>query len=763
MSLSFGILRAAFVAFVLLVPAAGAASGQQPEARSARVVMHNGRPVLDIDGRRMYPMFYALPDVPGGRWSWEEVPQHNIAQFCKQGVRLYQLTIFFDHLWMPDGSLDLTLARKDIRGVLDVCPEASIIFRFHVNAPKWWIAQNPDEWVAYADTDYQPEQPFAFPRLIEDDNFPVRRVSMASEKWRAEATAKLREFLTAFAATPEGNALIGMQVANGVYGEWHQWGFFYNEPDVGPAMQRAFVHWLTDKYGSDEVLQHAWNDPNVTLATAQVLGLEARKTQRGIFRDPTTERRAIDYYTAMQEIVAGNILHFAATVKETWPRPIITGTFYGYFFSAFGRQATGGHVEMERVLGSDAIDYLSGPQAYEPASREIGDPYRSRGVITSVRLNNKLWLDELDYEVGIPRYRQSDYVQRLRDAVALLRRNVAFSYTKGHGLWFFDFGPSGVDLDGKYIKHMGAQGYWDHPVLLRDIQAMRELFAANMAEPYETGADVLFVFDTRSFYHTATLHHTDPVSNTLIDYSTLNAFRSGVVFDPILLHDLDKVDLSKYSTVIFGNVFLLTPEQRVFIKENVATGGRDVIWYYAPGYTNGEELSVDFVRDVTGISVAPTSIEGRPQVELPLSDGYRYTYGLGRGPIAPLFAVDDPAAEVVGTYAQTGETAIARKALDDHTAWYVGLPSEEPTMLKTILRRTNAHHYSEQGDIVYAGGGIVVVHTEAGGRREITLLNGKNIVLDLPPEPATVLLDSETGRILMGAPEIEPSPPHPTR
>ena len=60
----------------------------------------------------MLPMFYALTDVPGGRWSWEELPQHNIAQFCKQGVRLFQLDIFFDHLWMPDGSLDLTKARK---------------------------------------------------------------------------------------------------------------------------------------------------------------------------------------------------------------------------------------------------------------------------------------------------------------------------------------------------------------------------------------------------------------------------------------------------------------------------------------------------------------------------------------------------------------------------------------------------------------------------------------------------------------------------
>jgi hypothetical protein len=756
-------VRKALLILALLLPASGVVVGQHPEPRSARVSMYNGRPVLDIDGRRMYPMFYALTDVPGGRWSWEELPQHNIAQFCRSGVRLYQLDLFFDHVWMPDGSLDLSKAKRQIRGVLDVCPEASVIFRFHVTAPKWWAEQRPDEWVAYADAEYQSEQPFGLPRIIEDDNHPVRRVSMASETWRAEATAKLREFLSAFAGTPEGNALIGMQVANGVYGEWHNWGFFYNEPDVGPAMQRAFVQWLTDTYGTDAALQRAWNDPAATLETATVLDMEARKATHGLFRDPQREQRAIDYYTCMQEIVADNIIHFAATVKENWPRPIITGTFYGYYFSAFGRQATGGHVEMERIISSPAIDYLSGPQAYEPESSAMGDPYRSRSLITSVRLNDKLWLDELDYEVGIPQYRQDGYERRLRDAVALLRRNVSFTHTKGQGLWFYDFGPSGVDLDGRYIKHKGAQGYWDHPVLLEDIAAMHTLFADRMDEPYESGADVLFVFDTRSFYHTATLHHTDPVSNTIIDYSTLNAFRSGVVFDPIHLSDLDKVDLSQYSTVLFGNVFYLSKEQRAFIKEHVARDGRDLVWYYAPGYTDGDELNVDFVRDVTGITITPTSIDGVPRIDVPLSDGYRHTYQLGRNTITPLFAVDDPAAEAVGTYAQTGEVAIARKPFDDHTAWYVALPSEEPTMLTTILRRTRAHAYSDRGDIVYAGSGIVTVHTEAGGRREITLLNGKRVVLDLPLEPATILLDSESGQILLGAPEIEPSPPRSTR
>ncbi|NBC16863.1 MAG: hypothetical protein GVY18_06045, partial [Bacteroidetes bacterium] len=385
--------------------------------RTAAVEMLNGRPVLVVDDQPMQPMLYALTDVPGGRWSWEELPQHNIAQFCERGVRLYQLDLFFDHVWLPDGTIDVTMAQKQIRGVLDVCPAASVIFRFHVTAPKWWTAQHPDEWVAYADADYQPEQPFGLPRLIEDDLYPVRRVSMASEKWRTEATEKLEVFLDRFSATPEGNALIGMQVANGVYGEWHNWGFFYHEPDVGTPMQAAFRDWLRDTYETNDALQAAWNDTTVTFATATVPGMDGRKTTHGIFRDPQQEQRTIDYYRAMQEGVADNIIHFARTVKAHWPRPIVTGTFYGYYFSMFGRQAPGGHLEMERILTSPHLDYLSGPRAYEPEAQDVGDPYRSRGLIPTVRLNDKLWLDEMDLEVKLPMYRSPRYVERLQTAV----------------------------------------------------------------------------------------------------------------------------------------------------------------------------------------------------------------------------------------------------------------------------------------------------------------------------------------------------------
>jgi hypothetical protein len=763
-----GVVCCALLQTGLLV-AAPEARGQSGQPGSAEVVVMNGRPVIQIGGEAILPIFYALTDVPGGRWSWEEVPQHNIAQFCRQGVRLFQVDLFLQHVWMEDDSFDLTKARKQLQGVREVCPDAGVVFRFHVNAPPWWRDAHPEEWVRYADRPegdgaYDPEQPFGFPRLIEDDLFAVPRVSLASRKWQDVATEKTTEFLRRLAETPEASALVGIQVANGMYGEWHDWGFFYNEPDVGQPMTEAFRAWLRSTYGTDEALRAAWNDPAATIASATLPGLEDRETTHGIFRDPAREQRTIDYFAAKHETVAESIIHFAQSVKDAWPRPLVVGTFYGYFFSTFGRQAVGGHVELQRILKSPHIDYLSGPQAYEPETFDPGDPYRSRALLESMRLNGKLWLDEVDYEVGIPRWRGPNYERILRRAVALVRRNTAFTLAKGHGLWFYDFGVAGVDLDGANDKHRGKHGYWDHDVVLEEVRAIRELFAGRMSQPYETGADVLLVYDTQSAYHAASLLGSDPVSNDLIDYVSLGAFRSGVAFDPVHLEDLPLVDLSQYAVVVFGNVHFLTAEQRAFIQEEVAADGRHLVWHYAPGYTDGVQLNAAFVSEVTGMDLRLVELESAPVVEAEQASGFPFSYRVGSGPIAPLFAVDDPAAEPLATFAATGEVAIASKAAEGHTAWFVSLPSRDPHVMRMILRRTPAHRYTrDYDDVIYAGGGVVVLHTAEGGERTVTLRNGRAVELTMPPGPATLLLDAETGALLLPTPEFTLPPPVPRR
>lgn len=737
---------------LLLLTAGGLLSVQSavPAPLSASVRMLQGRPTIHLNDQPVAPVLYALTDVPGGRWSWEELPAHNLRQFARHGVRLFQVDLFFDHCWREDGTVDLALARRQIAGVLAARPDAAVFLRFHVTAPKWWRLRHPEEGVRYADIEAREESTEGYPRIIEEDNTPVRRVSIASERWRREATEKLREFLRALAATPEGNALAGVQVANGVYGEWHNWGFFHHEPDVSEAMNRFWRSWLQARYGTDKALRAAWREPAAALATTVVPGLAERETTRGLFRDPERERRVIDYYTCVHELVADTILHFARVAKEAWPRSLITGTFYGYYFSTFNRQAAGGHLELHRVLRSPHLDYLSGPQAYEPEALKPGDPYRSRALLTSIRLHGKLWLDEMDAEPTIPLPQAANHDQVLRNGVATLRRNVLFSATKGMGLWYYDFGVSGFDLDNYRHNQRGSRGTWDHAVLLREVQALRELVEARLARPYVSDADVLFVYDTHSFTGTASLRREDPFSTVMIDHLTLAAFRSGVVFDPVHVADLGRVDLARYRAIVFGNVYQLTEVQRRDIRERVAAAGRTLVWYYAPGYSDGASLDPARIGALTGLRVEPISVTGAPAVEFtpPGAEGVRYT--TGKATVTPLFAVDDPAAEILGRYAGTGRGAIARRAFPTHTAWYVAVPHTGVEPLRHILQTAGAHRYVEPPAFAYAGGGLLVVHTHRpdGGAQEVRLRSGRTGRFELPAGYHTLVLDPATGEPL---------------
>lgn len=700
-------------------------------------------------------MIYALTDVPGGRWSWEELPQHNLKVFAEYGFRLFQLDLFLEHLWLVDDRFDLTLAKKQIQGVLEVCPEAAVILRFHVNPPKWWIQAHPEECVQYFNAEAVPDIDYGLQRILEDDNRRPVRQSLASHKWRESAAEKVKQFCEAFSREPEGAALAGLQVAAGTYGEWHYWGFQTVEADASEPMRRCFQEWLCKKYGTESALRTAWNEPKMTFEQVSVPTVRERETTAGIFRDPTREQKVIDYYQCQHQVVADAILHFCKVIKTSWPRPIITGTFYGYFFSVFGRQAAGGHLQLQRVLESECVDYLCGPQAYYPETEEY---YRSRALVESVRLHGKLWLDEMDQQ---PYLSQPDspldfgknphYQRQLQKSAANLRRNILFSLSKGAGLWFYDFGVAGVSFNADIPKviHRGSQGWWDEPNLMRNIQQIKELVTRRLFRPFQSDADVLFVCDTDSFYYTASLKEQDPVSHTLINWVSLALFKSSVVYDEIHLDDLELVDLSQYKVIVFGNTFFIRDAVRKMIREKVLQEGRHVVWFYAPGFSNGEKLSPDFISEVTGLKVKPTRLTQTPEISFESGRG-EVRYKTGEKPFSPIFTVAESGGEVFGRYLETGEPAIVRQSLTDSVAWYVGLPPEAPEILEEIIQQSGVHIYSTSGDLIYAGGGLLVVYTRTGGRRVITLKNQCEVVLDLPEGPATVILDAESGVLLGG-------------
>ena len=700
------------------------------------VRQYNNRPTIFINDQPVSPQFYSLTHAYGGRWSWEEVPSRNLKNFYNIGYRLFQVDLYFQDIWFKDKTeLQMEKALHQIRGVLDVCPGAAIVMRIHVNAPYWWNEDNRQECTEYADAPVDIRS-YGPPNDVEngDIDHPLR-ASLASFKWRTEASEKLVEFCQRLSATEEGNAIIGLHVSCGVFGEWHYWGFPDHDPDIGIAMTNYFRDWLRKKYNSDASLQNAWKDKNATFNTLHVPGKRERDTTRdGVFRDPQTERKVIDYYECQQYVVAEDVLHFCKLVKKSWPRPLIVGVFYNYFFMTFSRQAVGGHLQNEMILNSPDIDYLSAPQSYWGPARKIGGSGQSRGLVESAMLHKKLWLDEMDQNSykGGP---NATFATTKEQDIAIIRRNLAQAITRGVGYWFYDFGP------------LRNSGWWDDTTLLNDIKKQRKILDDYYQRPFERKAEVLFVYSNQIFYHIKT-KLTPVTSYAILDQQSADAFQSGALIDQVYMEDLRKLDLKKYKTIVFSNVFYLKDVERKFIKEKVAKEGRHIVWNYMPGYTNGKVNNLKFIKEVTGIDIEPAREKGNVAIITKHTDYPLAKIEESATAITPLIKITDKTAQVLGINDKTNEVMVVKKTFSDHTVWYSAYLFNNPEVFRKIFQTSGAHIYGDGNDIFYEGGILLMIHSKTGGNKKIRLQNGNEIDLNLKPE-TTIYLDSDTGKILL--------------
>ena len=730
---------------------------------SALVSEYNGRPTIHLNGQPVAPIFYALPDTPGGSWSFDSVPRYNMERFRDQGVRLFQVDLFFDHIWRAEGEWDLSLARKQLRGVLEVCPEAAIMIRLHANAPRWWEEAHPETWTGYDEGEPENEDAYGFKRLLDADPRRPARPSMASTLWRETMTAQVQRFCRELGATNEGGSVASIQIAYGVYGEWHQWGMFATEADRGVAMTACFRSWLTSKYHNVNALNAAWDTSALSVDEIEIPTPEMlNQTDDGLFRYSAATKAAVDYYSCAHERTAENILHFCRVMKESWPRPLITGAFYGYFFCLFNRQAYAGHLGIERVLKSADIDFLSGPNTYAPESGyESGEPYRSRSLNDAVREAGKLWLDEYDqqprrtypYISADTEGNLAEYRSDLIANIAMIRRNILYPLLKGQGLWFYDFGPSAMDLNGgnRINKQAGiSQGYWDHRLYFPEIKKLVSLANDLQAQEYENPAELLVVYDTEVLMRQAsTRAEPCPITTQTIDWLTASLFYTGVPFRTLHRSQLDEVDLGGIRAVLFANTFQFTATERSLIRERFATDGRHLLWTFAPGYLDEDQPSMEAMQELTGIKlmIERGAVSTTIRLDDCWGDCLEEIEGLGELPYR--FSVEDEAAQSLGYWSEGDGVAFARRELGEATSWFVGTPIYKHWHWRALFTRIGLHAYHQTDDVLYAGAGCLAIHTRNGGEKTITLRNGKVVNLTMPEGPQTVLLDAESGKYLV--------------
>ncbi len=688
------------------------------------------QPELYIDGKRVAPIIYALSDFPAAA-SNTAYAQKNIKSFSDIGIELVNIDIELCVGWKKSTPFEPDYMLAEIANVLDVNPNAKVNIRLHINPPYWWMRDNPEELAVYRmpDGDIPGIDDGEPDRLIGHDGDNHMRVSLASEKWIAETEKVLAELLDYFADSDEGNAIFGIQIACGLYGEWHKWG---RGEDVSPAMKKRFKRFLREKYGTEENLRKAWNNNGVTFDSAEYHPERFGSGDDGIFLDPQKSRCRMDSLECTQTVRAEDIIHFSKLVKKKLPN-ILLGAFYGYYLG------TGGdHLEVKKVYDSGIVDFLCAPFCYMDNRKPYGVPMQ-RGLLESARLHKLLWLTEMDQPPENSDMLGRGDPEQLPSTIAILRRNVLQVLATGHGLWYYDHRVIPLSLamgNNRTYKNCGSiyrkRGWWEEPKLMAEISGLQIIAEKMMTEKYSPMADVLIVYDTSSFYCRS--YFNDP------DYELYEAVgRCGVSIDTIYADDLDKAELERYKCVIFTNAYMLTPEKRKKYREllkNTVT-----VWLGAQGYCDGDTLSEENLSETVGIKLCRTDVFGEAEE----SKGVGLLEGTShKCPVrSPAFKVCDGDAEILAYYPD-GTASAAMKGND------IWLSSNEinHAEMSRIIKYSGAHIWCESGDPILACGSFVAINAPTGGKRVITLPNKKTVEIDCP-EFSTVAFDTDTGERIL--------------
>ena len=706
----------------------------------SQVRQYKGKPALFIDGKPENPFLYALTDRFNGYSTWEKEPNESIKKFASIGCHIFQVDANMENLIIDD-KVDINFIKKQVQGITKHCANASIMLRLHVNPTISWINNHPNELVKYADIESIKNDDMKPTRSYTDfDLRPLERASFASKVWLEEYTIIVKEIINQIENCNEGNNIFAIQIANGIYGENHYWAAIKYNPDVSTCMQNALTEYLINKYKNVTELRKAYKNNSINFEDIKPAGMDRNDLNNGIFRDPAKTKAITDYYECQHTLVANSIIHFANVIKEESNNRLLCGAFYGYYFSLFGRGAAAGHLAEQLILNCDNIDFLSAPQAYGKMNRTLGGPAISRGLIESARLHGKLWLDEMDQPTHLGSSLGGMLVFDKQDSLYNNRKHVLESFIRGGGCWYYDFGSQ------------GQSGWWNDDFYLSDNKKLKELTERMFDCEYENFADVLLVYDTKTLMFSSPEPDKDPITDSMMNIFTIEAFKSGASVETIYLSDIKNVKLEKYKVVVFVNTYYMDNDVYEYIQTKVKKEVPYVVFFSFPGYLSDDGFSMQRTETLLEMHLKQEIIKLLPVIK------YEGDFALGEDQNLDalyiekkaqnyvqtnMFAVLDDDVEILAKY-EDGYVAGCKK----NNIYYFALPLTSCNKISTLFKKCSVHIFRESENATLIGSGIIELNANEEEKGNINLPSGKKVNYSLKCGEVAVY-DIKTGEKLL--------------
>ncbi len=682
-------------------------TARQTIQQSYTVRTHNGTPQI-FEGDKPLPMM---------GYMYESDNRAQVRLFGNANIHLYYLETR-QMGWVGNNEYDYTLTNTMLAELFEDDPQARVIPWFYVDlaAPMtspegdWWQKQHPEE-------------------LCQDINGKVferyghQTVSFSSELWRKEAGEAMAKFIRHLENSPYADRIVGYQPCAGGSYEWMYHGgqdsLFL---DYSKPTRRRFSAWLKGRYQTDARLKSAWNDQTVTLASVAIPTPEMRaKSENGSLRDPKSEQPVIDYTEFMSDLTSGTVDYFCSIVKRETHHKKLAGAFYGYvqeqFYSGYCTQHTG-HFGLANILNSKNVDYLMSPTSYQ--NRQAGGTGGYMSAIASMRLHNKIWIDQADIRTHLSAagagFGRNETEQQ---TIGVLRREWAMYTAAGSPVYWYCF---------------SLPWYEGSKILMPDIQKMASLTfdAQNTPNALDGNRLAVIVSDSAAPY-TSLL--TEPLRSAV--YLQREALhRSGVQFDVYLDSDLGNPKMPKYKAYLFLDSMHLPQSTRAWIEANLKSDGRVLAWVWAPGIAT-DTLDVKNSSSLTGIKLTLSKVSGIVTVTPEAGSGNPYG---SEGAFGPIILPTDAQAEVIGNLSSpvelAGQPGAVVKRYPSWNSVYSAAPHLNPAMIRGIAKLAGIPVYSEDDQPIYIGPNTIGLHGSSTAERTVVL-----------PKPAKVT-DAFTGAVI---------------
>ncbi len=595
--------------------------------------------------------------------------------FARTGLRLANVThtgmlctldvpySLFGEVWTGPEQFDWDAFDAQMSMFEANAPGALYNVMLQLDTRDWYLAAHPECSNSYWN-------------LVETAGYPA---------WREDTVASLQSFLRQIEAR-YGDRVFAYSLLCGSSTEWYTNSQGGGRPEAcirsHPLKEAAFRRWT--------------DDPDAVLPPLDQL----YRTSHGGLRHPVADAEALRYWRFHHEIIGDAIVYFCRKAQEILQHRKLLGLFYGYLTQLDGRRLLEeGHLGYEQVWRSPDLDMIYAPAKYG-RPRDVDGASGYLLTVDSLDLHDKLVFQEVDHTTHIARATVENGRKipggdtKLPDAFAtrqVLRREFSLTRAKRTALWWFDF------LGGNYASDE-MMAMVAEQVRVQD--RLRDV-------PMRSVAQIAVFGDVGSMFHPAA---TSPLATDLLVQPPDALARIGAPHDIYTFSDLTdpRLPWERYKLVVFLNTMLMSPEQQAFIRERVATGGRTVFWVYAPNYIHPDGFSTAGIREVTGLHVVE-----RPgdDSRVRLNSGEQLAFSR---PVTPLFALDDPAAEILGRYESNGVPALARKDAADHTSVYSAVGNLPSRFWRQIAREAGVHIYYEGHSPITVNSALFGIHWQGG-------------------------------------------------